>query len=235
MAGRGGEAFRVGTGSGERSRRAGSGVMGAVEKGLPEGEDHEVAAQLAGAGFADLADAFLGEVEFARDVIERGVLQVVAADDVGVVVRQAVERGLQRGRNVLGLGGLRRTRGIAIDEDVARFAGFVGFMDRAGVGRGRERLDLVQRFQRESGGLGDFGRRGDTTGGALELKRGLADGVDLAAAATGKRIEATEFVEHGSAHPGVTERGFRATATDKGFDQGHLSRAGEVLARDMRG
>lgn len=60
---------------------------------MPKREDDELLAKLLFSGLADLTDTFLGDAEFARDVVERGVFHIVAVKDARVIRRQLIERG----------------------------------------------------------------------------------------------------------------------------------------------
>ena len=65
--------------------------LSAAQEGLPERENYEVLAQFLFCRLANLADALLGDAQFAREVVERGVFQVVAANDARVIRREPIK------------------------------------------------------------------------------------------------------------------------------------------------
>ena len=207
------------------------------EERLPEGEDDEISAKLFLGGLAELADALLRDAELGGDVVERGVVEVVATEDVRVARGQARERGAHGGVRVAGLGGAGRARGGDIDEGAELFAVGVGFVERAGVRGGGELVEARDGVAGEAGERGDLGE--GRRAAEIAFKRSLraAHECNLGAGVAGERIEAAEFVEHGAAHAHVAIRARllgRTVPAQQRLDEREFAGACEVVARDVR-
>lgn len=216
--------------------KAVSAALAAGEEGLPEGEDYEVFAELFLGGLAELADAFFGNAQLGGDVVERGVFEIVAAEDAGVVRRQAIERGAHGRVRIDGLGGARRAGGLAIDERVELLAMGIGLVGGAGLGGEREAVELRDGGGRVPGDGGNLARVRRAAEVALERLASAAHERDLRARVARERVEPAELIEEraADAHEAVRAGLLAGTVeAQERLDQGELAGAREIVTRDV--
>ena len=142
--------------------------LSAAQEGLPERENHEVLAQFLFCGLTNLANALLGDAKLAGEVVERGVFQVVAANDARVIRRKPIECRVDGRVSVDRFGRLRRAGGVNVNERVEPFTVCVGFIRRAHLRTSREAFEFHHGIRREPGSRGDLARDRHTAEFAFE-------------------------------------------------------------------
>jgi hypothetical protein len=101
-----------------------------------------------------------------------------------VIRRELIQRGVKRRVGVEGLGRARRARGIVVDERMKLLAVAVRFVRGAGLGGGREAVELRHGIRRQSGRRGDLVGKRRTAQFAFEHSAGASHKRDLCARVT---------------------------------------------------